>query len=237
MEHHVERAARNAKNLSCSTAVPIGSIERPPDRFVFYRFQRRSNADNKLIFAVPDLVNFLWKIVERYATLLSRDDGPLDRVPKLPHVARPIVRPERGQRFGVEAVNILSVLPIELLNEVGNKQIEVLKSFAQWRDRNPENVKAVVQILPQFPVCESFVKRAVSGGDHANFNRDAFFAANPSDLVVFENAKKFRLKLGLHLGYFVQEDGPAIGLLEDPEPPGGCARERTAFVPEQLTLD
>jgi hypothetical protein len=138
---------------------------------------------------------------------------------------------------GVEAVNILSVLLIEFLNEVGNKQIEVLKSLAQRRDRDLENVKAVVQVLPQFPAFESFVKRAVSGGDHTNVNLDAFFAANPSDLVVFENAKKFRLKLRLHLGYFVQEDGPAIGLLEDPEPPGGCARERTAFVPEQLTLD
>ena len=117
---------------------------------MLYRFQRRSNADDKLIFAVPDLVKFLRKIVERYATLLSRDDGPLDRVPKLSHVARPIVRPERGQRFGVEAVNILSVLLIEFLNEVGNKQIEVLKSLAQRRDRDLENVKAVVQVLPQF---------------------------------------------------------------------------------------
>jgi hypothetical protein len=55
--------------------------------------------------------------------------------------------------------------------------------------------------------------------------------------VFFENTKKFRLKLRLHLGYFVEEDGAAIGLLEDPKAPGRCARERTAFVPEQLTLD
>jgi hypothetical protein len=81
------------------------------------------------------------------------------------------------------------------------------------------------------------VQRAISGSDHANLNRDAFFPANPSDLVVFENAKQFGLKLRLHLGYFVQEHGAAIGLLEDPEPPGGCARERTAFVTEQLTFD
>ena len=117
---------------------------------MLYRLQRRSNADDKLIFAVPDLVNFLGKIVERYPALLSRDDGPLDRVPKLPHVARPTVRLERGQRFGVQAVNILSVLLIEFLNEVGNKQIEVLKSVAQRRNRDLENVKAVVQVLPQF---------------------------------------------------------------------------------------
>ena len=81
------------------------------------------------------------------------------------------------------------------------------------------------------------MKRAVSGGDHANFNRNAFFAANPSDLVIFENAKEFRLKLGLHLGYFVQEDSATISLLEDAEAPSGCAGERTAFGPEQLTLD
>jgi hypothetical protein len=51
---------------------------------VLYRFQRRSNADDELIFAVPDLVNFLGKIVERYPALLSRDDSTLDRIPKLP---------------------------------------------------------------------------------------------------------------------------------------------------------
>jgi hypothetical protein len=137
---------------------------------VLYRFQYRSNADDKLIFAVPDLVNFLGKIVERYPALLSRDDGPLDCVPKLPHVARPTARSERGQRFGVEAVNILSVLLIEFLNEVGNKQIEVLKSLAQRRDRDPENVKPMVQVLSQFSFLESLAKRAVSGGDHANLN-------------------------------------------------------------------
>jgi hypothetical protein len=54
------------------------------------------------------------------------------------------------------------------------------------------------------------VKRAFSGGDHANVNRDAFFTANPSDLVIFENTEEFRLKLGLHLGYFVEEDSAAI---------------------------
>jgi hypothetical protein len=204
---------------------------------VFYRFQRRSNADHKLIFAAPDLVNFLGKIVERYTALLSRDHGPLDRVPKLPHVARPTIRLERGQRFGVEAVNILSVLPIEFLNEVSDKQIEVRKSFAQWRDGDPENVKAIVQVLSQFSFLESFEKRPVSGGDHADLNWDALFSANPSDLVLFENTKEFRLKLRLHLGYFVEEDSAAIRLLEDPEAPGGGARERTAFVPEQLTLD
>jgi len=77
------------------------------------------------------------------------------------------------------------------------------------------------------------MKRAVSGDDHANLNRDAFFPANPSDLVVFENAKKFRLKLGLHLSYFVEEDGAAIGLLEDPEAP---ARGESLAIRQQ-TLD
>ena len=119
---------------SCSTASSVG-----PTR------------DDKLIFAAPDLVNFLGKILKRYPALLSRDYGPLDRVPKLPHVARPTVRLERGQRFGVEAVNILSVLLIEFLNEVDDEQVQVFKSLAQRRDRDPENVKAVVQILPQFP--------------------------------------------------------------------------------------
>ncbi len=72
MEHYVEGASGNTENLSGATAVPVGSIECPPDEFLFHRFQRRSHADNKLIFAVLDLVNFLGNIVERYPALLSR---------------------------------------------------------------------------------------------------------------------------------------------------------------------
>ena len=49
--------------------------------------------DNKLIFAVPDLVDLFGKIVERYPPALSCDHGSLDRIPKLPHVAWPTVRP------------------------------------------------------------------------------------------------------------------------------------------------
>ena len=74
MEHYVEGAPRNTENLSGATAVPIGGVERPPNEFLLYLLQRRSNADDKLIVAVPDLVNFLGKIVERYPALLSRDD-------------------------------------------------------------------------------------------------------------------------------------------------------------------
>jgi len=107
------------------------------------------------------------------------------------------------------------VLSVEFLNEVGDEQIQVFNSLAQRRNPDPENIKAIVQVLAQFPSFESLVKRAISRGDHANINRNAFFAANPSDLVLFENAKELRLKLGLHLGYFVEEDSAAIGLLED----------------------
>ena len=152
VHQHIELTPSHAEHLCCDGPVISRRLQGAFDQLLLYRLQRRSNADDKLIFAVLDLVNFLGKIAERYPALLSRDDGPLDRVPKLPHVARPTIRLERGQRFGVEAVNILSVLLIEFLDEVGNKQIEVLKSFAQWRDRDPENVKAIVQVLSQFLV-------------------------------------------------------------------------------------
>jgi hypothetical protein len=142
---------------------------------------------------VLDLVNFLRKIAECYSAMLPRDYGPFYRIPKLSHVARPTVRSECGQRFRVGAVNIFPVLLIEFLNEVGDEQIQIFESLAQRRDRDPKNVKPIVQVSSQFPAFESFVKRAISGGDHANVNRDAFFTANPSDLVIFENTKELRL--------------------------------------------
>src|ERR1700704_6409047 len=91
VENYVERAPGNAENLSGASAVPIGSVERPPNEFLLHRLQCRADANDKLIFAVLDLVNFLRKIAEAYPAMLSRDHGALDRIPKLPHIARPPV--------------------------------------------------------------------------------------------------------------------------------------------------
>ena len=48
---------------------------------MLYRFQRRSNADNKVIFTVLDLVNFFRKQVDR-----------VTHFPKKPHDLREIFR-------------------------------------------------------------------------------------------------------------------------------------------------
>ncbi len=86
-------------------------------------------------------------------------------------------------------------------------------------------------------ILHGFFRKTVSRGNYARIDMNLAFAPHPPDRVSLDNAKKLRLKLRLHLGYLVKEDSTAIGLLENAEAPAGCARERAAFVAEQLALD
>src|SRR5437868_1066381 len=78
--------------------------------------------------------NRLRQLLQPDARLLGDDDGSLDNVRKLPHVARPAVCGERGTRRGVEAARGATVLGGVAFKELLGQRPHVLAPLAQRRD-------------------------------------------------------------------------------------------------------
>ena len=79
----------------------------------------------------------------------AHDHRPLHHVAQLPDVARPPCGAQRVQRLRCEAVEVLAVGGGELVQEVLGQQRNVLAALAQRRQRDGEDVEAVVEVLAE----------------------------------------------------------------------------------------
>src|SRR5690606_27158759 len=78
---------------------------------------------------------------------------------------------------------------------------------------------------------------AVGGRDDADVDGEGALRAEPAHLAALEDAEQLGLEVLRQLAELVEEDGAAVGLLEDAGAAGDGAGEGAALVPEQLALD
>src|SRR3989304_4816405 len=77
------------------------------------------------------------------------EERALERVPELPHVARPGVTPEGVQGLLGEAERRRALLPRDVEEEVLGERRHVLGPFAQLGGLDAQDVEAVVEILAE----------------------------------------------------------------------------------------
>ena len=78
----------------------------------------------------------------------TQDEGSLDEVLELPHVARVVVRHQAGKGFVTDPRDPLALERVEPVNEVLDQEGYIFQTIAQWRDRletmRSQNRRAVV---------------------------------------------------------------------------------------------
>src|SRR5690606_24117787 len=77
----------------------------------------------------------------------------------------------------------------------------------------------------------------VRGRDDADVDGDGAVAADAGDPALLERAEHLRLRVEAHVPDLVEEERPAVGLLELPDPLLRGAGEAPLLVAEQLGLD
>src|SRR6187431_2021852 len=96
--------------------------------------------------------------------------------------------------------------------------------------------EAKIEILAEISQRHFGRQISIGGGDQTDVDGDGALRAEPTDLPLFEHAQQLWLQIFGQLTELVEEDAPAICLLEDARPRGRRARERASLVPEQLAL-
>src|SRR5690606_16165202 len=131
-------------------------------------------------------------------------------------------RREARHLFRAEPVAVEAALG----EEVAREQVDVVLALAQRRQLQAHHREAVEEVLAEPPGADLLLEVAVRGGDDAHVDLDRLDAAHALDLALLEHAQQLRLEIELELAELVEEDGAAVGELEDPLARRDRARER-----------
>src|SRR5215471_51277 len=168
--------------------------------------------------------------------LVAADDRSLDDVAKLAHVAGPRVVAQAHHRGLIHPLDLPAVLVVELGDEGLDEDRDVLSPLAQRWQRNGQHVDPVVEILAERLVPHRLRGIAVGRRDDPHVDLDLRLAADPADHAILQDAEILHLERGTHLRDLIEEDGAAVGQLEEARLALVRAREGALLVTEELAL-
>ena len=91
---------------------------------------------------------------------------------------------------------------------------DVLAALAQRRDPNRHHVQAIEEVVAEQPLADQIAQLAVGRGDDADVGLDRLAPAHRGVFALLQDPQQAGLGLERHVADLVQEEGPALGLLE-----------------------
>src|SRR5262249_9549018 len=110
-------------------------------------------------------------------------------------------------------------------------------TFAKRRQRDVEDLKAIIQILAKIPARHRLTKIAVGRRQHPDVRGELARPAQPLELPLLQDPQKLRRRLGAHLTYFIEKQASSAGQLDLSGFRLLCSRERSPLVPEELGFE
>ena len=153
------------------------------------------------------------------------DDGALDDIVELPHIARPRVTDERLKARRCDGPDALLRPPARLLEEVLGEERDVLGALAQCGNADRHDGQAIEEIAPEGPALDLGLQVLVGGGDEPHVDVHGAVGADGCHLLLLDRPQQLALQMQGHLPDLVEEQGAAARHLEVPAPVLGGARE------------
>src|SRR5271154_1620308 len=139
--------------------------------------------------------------------------GAFDGVFEFAHVARPVVGDEAPH--GVLGDGAWGPLGVgKFFEKRGDEQRNVVLAVAQRREFNLHDVEAKVEILTESAGPDGGFKVAVGGGDDADVDVAALGGAHGFDFALLQGAEELGLEVHRHVADFIEEEGAALGGLQ-----------------------
>ncbi len=104
----------------------------------------------------------------------------------------------------------------KLTQEVPHEQRYIGPTLTQRRQRDRNDIQAVVQVFAKLTFVLHLDKRSARGGNHADIDRDFEIAAHRRDGAAFEYAEQFGLQVQREVADLVDEHVPLELTRSDP---------------------
>src|SRR6185369_4361132 len=126
---------------------------------------------------------------------LGHEDGALELVGQLAHVAGKWVAGEERQRLRRRSLDVLSNLRGHAPHEMARERGHVLEPLAERRDADREDAEPVVEVLAEPAGLHLVLEAAVRRRDDAHVDLPGVIVPDLPDLAVLEDAEQLRLQL------------------------------------------
>src|SRR5260370_5238772 len=110
-------------------------------------------------------------------------------------------------------------------------------SLVRGRPTTLEGVDAEIQVLAKLVAADHGSQIAVGGAQNTDVGAEGLRLADPANLAGFQEAQQFDLDVLVQLADLVEEQGAAVGNLEETLVIAVGAGERALAMAEQLALD
>ena len=105
---------------------------------------------------------------------LAEDKGVLDDVFQFPDIAGVVVGDETGQGLAGQSGDLLFLQDVEMADEMIRQQRDILHPVPQGRQLHPDDIDPVIEVFPEFPLLDEFLKPPVGRGDDPDVRWDTF---------------------------------------------------------------
>ena len=99
------------------------------------------------------------------------------------------------------------------------------------------HVEPVVKVLSKPAFLDLFFEIPIGGGEDSGVGDNLGVRANALESPVLGNVKQFGLKLGRHLGDFIEENRPILRFFKTPAPLIDGAAESAFFMSEKFSFE
>jgi serine/threonine protein kinase len=164
---------------------------------------------------------------------IAQRDPPRHGVAELSHVARPgHICPHIDELGGRSPGSTAQGLP-----EVLREQRNVVSPLAQRRQLDACHGQAMEEVIAKTTLLHLALEIAPGGQEQSHVATNGLRPAHAPDLGALDRAQQLRLQWQIQIADFVDEQGSALGELEQPFSRRRRAGEGAALVSEQLGLD
>src|SRR5262249_18490611 len=107
-----------------------------------------------------------------------------------------------------------AIATLTMGDEILGEQDDVVAALAQRRHVDRDGVEAVEQVAAELALARALLERRIGGGDEAHVDAAVADAADRADRFVLDRLEQLRLLRRRQLADLVEEEGPAVGSLE-----------------------
>ncbi len=165
---------------------------------------------------------------------IAQHDKLFDHVPQFADISRPRIFRKDLKSF-VRELNVAPVFFVVGVQKVDGQRGDVRGSFPQRRDFDIDNIDPVIEVIPEFSLCNHFFQIPVCRGQNMRVDFHRLGGPDPGHLLCFQHAQKLYLHVKLQLPNFVQQNGSIARRFEKalfPQPVR--SGESASYIAEQL---
>src|SRR3546814_56061 len=214
---------------------------RVPSLFFFFvlmirRPPRSTRTDTLFPYTTLFRSDARWDVLHQHLVVVLQHEDALQQVLQLAHVARPAVAAEDLRHGGFPALHLAAVAAVELADEVRGQHQAVVAALAQRRDVDGDHLQPVIEVVAKAPLLHIAIENAVGGADEAHVDLHVADPADRAEALVVQQGQQLGLNHVVELAQFVEENGAAVGRLDEAGLARRGAGEGALLVAEQLRL-